>query len=118
MEYKRCSRCNTIKNTSEYYSNVGNKDGLCAYCKTCKYIVYKQTRNLYFPKVKCECGKTVFKCYLQKHLLTKLHSSRIESYIKFKREKDQASRPTGQSNELAWPVGREALRDAAIACPV
>jgi len=63
-----------------------NEDGLCTYWKSCKYEIYKETRKQYFPNVDCECGKTVYKCYLPKHLLTRIHFSMIESYNKFKQE--------------------------------
>ncbi len=32
---KVCSRCNTLKPTSEFYAATGNKDGLASWCKRC-----------------------------------------------------------------------------------
>jgi hypothetical protein len=31
-----------------------------------------------FPKITCSCGKTIYKCYLENHLKTKLHKSRLQ----------------------------------------
>lgn len=74
----KCSKCKILKNINEYYNNVASRNGLCNYCKSCKYEVYKETKDRFFPKITCECGKTIYKCYLPKHLNTKLHSSKFK----------------------------------------
>ena len=40
-------------------------------CKTCKTELYLINKDKYFPKVECECGKSVYKYYLPKHLQKK-----------------------------------------------
>jgi hypothetical protein len=51
METKVCSRCESEKPVSEYYSDRNKKDGLCTMCKPCKklgnkdsYIKHREAR--------------------------------------------------------------------------
>ncbi len=59
INLKRCSTCKSEKMTSEFYSNKSQKDGYSNQCK-----------DMYHPKVICECGKTIQKYYLNHHLQT------------------------------------------------
>jgi hypothetical protein len=45
METKVCSRCESEKPVSEYYSDKNKKDGLCTMCKPCKKLGNKQSRD-------------------------------------------------------------------------
>lgn len=81
METIKCSKCKIMKNISEYYSNVASRNGLCNYCKSCKYKIYKKTKNRFFPKITCECGRIIYKCYLLKHLNTKIHFSKLKQVV-------------------------------------
>ena len=45
METKVCSRCESEKPVSEYYSDKNKKDGLCTMCKPCKNLGNKQYRE-------------------------------------------------------------------------
>ena len=39
---KRCCRCKTLKDTSEFHRTVARKDGLQAYCRGCKKLIDKE----------------------------------------------------------------------------
>ncbi|HEX8500336.1 MAG TPA: hypothetical protein VF659_07070 [Pyrinomonadaceae bacterium] len=39
---KRCCRCKSFKDTSEFHRTVARKDGLQAYCRDCKKIIDKE----------------------------------------------------------------------------
>jgi hypothetical protein len=51
------------------------KDGLHLVCRSCKYEYYSKNKEKLFPEITCSCGKTLYKCYLVKHLKTKNHNS-------------------------------------------
>ena len=82
MEEKKCSRCYLVKSVNEFCKNKSTKDGLHWECKTCKTELYLINKGKYFPKVECECGKSVYKYYLPKHLQKKIHFSKYEMILK------------------------------------
>lgn len=42
--YKKCNRCNEVKNKSEYSIRRGTQDGLCYQCKDCDKVVIQQKK--------------------------------------------------------------------------
>lgn len=48
--HKWCSKCETVKTKSEFFSDKSSKDGLYANCKNCKY----EQKKLYRAKKKAE----------------------------------------------------------------
>jgi hypothetical protein len=66
---KCCSKCKNIKPINEFFKNRCFADGYANQCKVCK----NSNSNIFHPKVKCECGKTIQKFYLKNHLLTNVH---------------------------------------------
>lgn len=63
---KRCSTCLFHKSTNDFYSDKSKKDKLSNQCRAC---VKKRER----AKVECECGKSIFKQDLQKHITRPIH---------------------------------------------
>ena len=45
MTTKLCTKCNTIKLTTEFYKQSNQKDGLQRYCKTCKSEMQKEYKE-------------------------------------------------------------------------
>jgi hypothetical protein len=43
-------------------------------CCHCKNEYYKKNKDKLFPRVDCDCGKTIYKYNLEKHLYTKYHT--------------------------------------------
>jgi hypothetical protein len=72
-EIKKCCRCKTLKALTEFYNNKSTKVGLHNECKSCKTELYYLNKEKLFPKVPCNCGKTLDKYYLKQHLKTKKH---------------------------------------------
>lgn len=52
QEYKRCSKCETVKPISEFYKDNTKTDGYRSYCKECKKIHGKQYRFLNHDKIR------------------------------------------------------------------
>jgi len=42
---KRCPKCKMVKDESEFYKNVSNKDGLDSWCKVCRREANKKNYN-------------------------------------------------------------------------
>jgi tRNA isopentenyl-2-thiomethyl-A-37 hydroxylase MiaE len=82
MKEKKFFRCNIVKSVNEFCKNKSTKDGLHCECKTCKTELYLINKDKYFPKVECEWEKSIYKYYLLKRLLLRIHFSRIEMIMK------------------------------------
>ncbi len=79
---KCCSKCKIMKSINEFFKNRCFADGYANQCKVCK----NSNPNIFHPKIKCECGKTIQKFYLKYHLQTNVHSKymkEIESLKNF-----------------------------------
>jgi hypothetical protein len=63
-----------MRPTNEFLKNRCCADSYANQCKVCK----NSNPNIFHPKVKCECGKTIQKFYLKYHLQTKLHLKYIK----------------------------------------
>ncbi len=50
---KKCTKCNTIKDNSDFAISKSNKDGLQYQCRTCR-AEYKRERREYISKVEKE----------------------------------------------------------------
>jgi hypothetical protein len=74
IEMKCFSKCKNLKPMSEFFKNRWFADGYANQCKVCKI----SNPEIFHPKVKCKCGKTVQKFYLKYHLQTKLHLKYIQ----------------------------------------
>jgi hypothetical protein len=79
-EFKRCSKCKTLKEVSSFYKNRVFFDGYNNQCKSCK------VSNFEHQRVKCECGKNVLKFYMKDHLKTRLHFKTLKQLEKAKTE--------------------------------
>lgn len=77
IDLKKCSSCKKLKTSVEFYSNKSTKDNLSSICKSCQYDRYIQNKDKLFPKITCSCGKTVYKYYHEKHLMTNYHKNTI-----------------------------------------
>jgi len=42
---KRCPKCETKKDVSEFYENKASYDGLTSYCKECEKAIQKTTES-------------------------------------------------------------------------
>ncbi len=73
INLKCCSTCKNEKMISEFYSNKSQNDRYSNQCKECKNMYI----DMYHPKVTCICGKTIQKYYLNHHLQTRTHNSKL-----------------------------------------
>lgn len=72
---KQCCHCRQVKPLTCFYKNHCTKDGFHRECKICKNKYYTSNKDKLFPKITCSCGKSVYKYYFEKHLMTKYHKS-------------------------------------------
>ncbi len=63
---------------TQFYKNNTRNDGFQTGCSHCKTKIYFLNKEKTFPKITCSCGKTIYKCYLENQLKTKLHISRLQ----------------------------------------
>jgi hypothetical protein len=71
---KKCCHCKNELPLNCIYKNKTKKDDLNRECNTCKNEYYKKNKDKLFPRVDCDCGKTIYNYYLEKHLKTKYHT--------------------------------------------
>ncbi len=60
---KKCCHCRIEQPLSGFYKNNKTKGGLHRARKSCKNEYYKKNKDKLFPKVECDCGKTMYKVY-------------------------------------------------------
>jgi hypothetical protein len=76
INLRRCSTCKNEKMTSEFHSNKSQKDYYSNQFKECNNIY----TDMYHPKVTCIYGKTIQKYYLNHHLQTRTHNSKLSNH--------------------------------------
>ena len=47
LEEKKCTKCNSIKDISEFYNRIGSIDGKTSECKVCTMIMYENRKEKY-----------------------------------------------------------------------
>jgi hypothetical protein len=78
MENEKCCRCKLEKPMTQFYKNKTRNDEFQTECSQSKTEIYFLNKEKTFPKITCSIGKTIYKCYLENHLKTKLHKSRLQ----------------------------------------
>ncbi len=98
---KKCSRCKEVKNLPEFYKNRSEKWGF-RYCKSCKtqYTYKLETIDKFYPKITCDCGKTIYKHYLNSHLKRDIHKIRGFNTV----DKENSKEEPAHKISLEMPV--------------
>lgn len=85
---KSCKKCNSTKESTEFYKDEKCKDGLRGECKTCSLVHKKQkyTSNpdLYIARVKANYHKNP-KSKIEKDNIYSKHRSKVDSIFRLKR---------------------------------
>jgi len=92
---KRCTKCNEIKPTTEFYKNSMYKDGFIGWCKTCKKK-YSQS----------EKGKSVHRTGSKRHSRTKKGIATKKRYYEKHKEENRPQKLARRAVELAIGKGQ------------